>query len=190
MSKLTKIIDNLKYYVVDSTALLTETFPVFAAWEVGVVGMSNDVSINAKMVATGLVFGGSGWAMGKGRDLWRRSFNIVDSTKEKVQAAHDFLYQVAFNSVFLPPFYYASGERDLETLAIASGTGVAVAATNGLALGPFMDMYRDLTGLKECERSIYPRFIKNQSPITKKAIATGLVAGSVGLMGLIYSQNT
>jgi len=66
-SKTGKFRDNLKYHFVDSTALLVESTPVFAAFEIGIAGMSDEVSINARMLAVGLTYLG-----GMGVDLCKR----------------------------------------------------------------------------------------------------------------------
>jgi hypothetical protein len=182
-----KLKDNLRDHIVDSTVLLAESFPVFAAYEIYIVGMSLDVSQNSKMLAAGLTFAGLGWAFGKGKKLWDKAFDIVGQTKERVKSMRDFLYLAAFNLAALPPIYYVSGERDLEKLAVGTGIGMGVRGLNGLVLGPYLEMFRDLIGLKPCERRYYPKVIRNQSSTVKKTMAAGLVAGSAGLMGLIYS---
>ncbi|HLD54983.1 MAG TPA: hypothetical protein VJB35_01860 [Candidatus Nanoarchaeia archaeon] len=49
-----KIIENLNYHLVDSTALLTLTNPIFSVIETIGSDMSNETSINARILATGL----------------------------------------------------------------------------------------------------------------------------------------
>jgi len=178
--------DSLTYHLVDSTALSAESTPIFAAFETGIAGMSDDVSINARLIATGLGYAGVGTALSKGRDLWRKAFNVGDTTKERIQILHDTAYLAAFNLVAAPAIYYASGSRDLEEIAIGTACSIAFGSANGSPVGYAIDTFRDLTGLKECERPSYPNFLKKQSSKVKKLIAAGLVAGTLGLTAGIY----
>lgn len=185
---------NSKFYASDTTAMLTESHPVFTAFEVGVAGMSNAMSINARLIATAVAFGGIGYVYGKGRDFSRKVFKITDETKERKQHFHDIAYTAAFNLVISPPMYIASqllaGEDlDFKKIAIGTASATAFGAVNGSPMGYSVDAFRDLTGIKECNRKSYPKFIKKQSPGIKKTIATGLVAASIGAMSLIYSAN-
>ena len=73
MGTLKRIKKELKAHLVDSTALLAESTPVFAAFETGIAGMSDEISLNARLLATGLTyFGGMGYAYAKGRDIYRK----------------------------------------------------------------------------------------------------------------------
>ncbi len=181
-----KVKDNFTYHLVDSTALLAESIPIFAAFETGIAGMSNDVSINAKLIVAGLTYAGLGTALAKGRDWWRKTFKVGDTTTEIVQLLHDTAYMASFNLFASPTIYYASGSRDLEEIAIGTACSITLGSVNGGLLGYAIDTFRDLTGLKECERPSYPNFLKKQSPKVKKMIATGLVAGALGLTVGIY----
>jgi hypothetical protein len=178
----------LKYHVADSISLLTVTNPIYSAFEVGVAGMSDEVSIKARTAATVLsLFFGMGWAFGKGRNIWRKGFNITDRTKERVQMKHDILYSGAFNFVVAPIIYLASGVNDVKQLAIGTGTSVAFGMFQGPLMGYAVGVGRDLAGLEPCERKTYPDLIRRQNPKVKKGIAAGLAAASIGLMSLIYS---
>ena len=181
-----RVKDSLSYHLVDSTALLAESTPIFAAFETGIAGMSDDISINARLIAAGLAYAGVGTALAKGRDLWRKVFKVSDTTKERVQMLHDTAYLAAFNLVTAPAIYYASGSRDLEEITIGTSLGIAFGSANGSPLGYAIDTFRDLTGLKECERPSYPNLLKRQSSKIKKLIATGLVAGTLGVTAGIY----
>lgn len=180
--------NKLKYHLVDSTSLLAESTPFFAAYEKGLARMSDELSINARLFAVGLTyFGCMGYAFAKGRDLYRKFLNITGETKEKVQALHDSLYTGLFNSVAAPLIYFACGSRDVKEIAIGTGCGVGLGLVNGAPMGYAIDVFRDLTGLGNCERKTYPNFIKKQSPKIKKAIAVGLVAASLAVTSGIYS---
>ena len=178
---------NLKFHLVDSTAILAESTPVFAVFETQIAGWSNELSINARLIAAGITyFAGTGYIYGKGRDLSRRLFNIGDETTEKVQALHDAVYLAAFNLVIAPPIYFAAGARDLKQIAIGTATVMAVALVNGGPLGYAVDLFRDLAGLKECRRPSY-RFLKKQTPRVKRVLVVLLTAAAVAVTGGIYA---
>lgn len=192
MRKIKKIIGNLKYHVVDSTSMLAESHPVFSAFEVGIAKMSDTTSINARLLATGIAYAGMGYLFGKGRDLSRKFFKITDQTKEKIQHIHDIAYTAAFNLAIAPPMYavsqiLAKEDIDLRKIVIGSATATVFGAVNGSPMGYAVDVFRDLSGIKECNRPSYPNFLKRQSSKIKKGILTGLIAASIGAMGLIYS---
>ena len=183
-----KIIDNLKYHFVDSTSLNAAANPIYSAFEVGIAGMSDEVSIAARSIATGLTyFAGMGWAFGKGRDIWRRNFKINDNTKEQIQGLHDALYASAFTLLVVPPLYLASGVNDIRQLAIGTGTAVIVGMVHGPLLGYAVSVGRDLTGLEACHRRTFPDFVRKSDSKIKKGLGLTLVAASIGLMAGIYS---
>ena len=172
----------------DSTSLLTTTSPIYASFEVGIAGMSDEVSIKARLMAAGLsYFAGMGWAFGKTRDISRKYFKINDQTSEKTQAFHDSLLSGAFNLVVAPIIYYACGVSDPKQLAIGTATAIGFGIAQGPLLGYTVDVGRDLVGLHSCERRTYPRLVRNQPPRFKKAIAVGLITASIALMSGIYS---
>lgn len=130
-----KLLDNLKYHAVDSTALLAASHPIFTAFEVGVADMTDAVSIKARLIASGLsYFAGMGWMFGKGRDLSRKFLKISDRSSEKSQSLHDALFTGTFNLLVAPPIYLASGVNDLKQLAIGTGTAI----TFGMVQGPWL----------------------------------------------------
>jgi len=183
-----KIKDNLVGHFIDTTALLAESTPVYAAFETKLAGMSDEISINARLFAAGLsYFAGMGWAFARGRDLSRKLFKIKDETNEGLQYSHDTGYCAAFNLVLAPPIYYASGSRDLTEIAIGTGAAMVFSLVNGWPLGYSVDLFRDLTGLNECNRPSYPDIIKRQTPRIKKTLAGLLVIGAIALTAGIYA---
>ena len=185
-----KIIDNLKYHVVDSTVMLAESNPIYSAFEVGIAGMSNETSIHARLVAAALAYAGLGRAYSKGRDMWRGIFRITDKTSEKAQTLCDTAYTAAFNLALSPPMYFACGARDLKEIAVGTACAVGFGALNGAPMGYAIDVFRDLSGLQTNERNSYPDLIRKQTPMVKKGIAAVLIAASIGGMGLIYSAKS
>ena len=182
-----KLKDKLKYHLVDSTAILAESTPIFAAYETLLVGMSDDISLNARVIAGGLGYLGLSTALSKGRDLWRKKFGIGNETKEKIQMIHDTLYLGAFNLVAGPLIYLAAGSSDLKEIAAATGLAVLIGGINGAPLGYAIDLGRDLTGLRNCERPSYPESLKRMGSKTKMGLAALLTAGTIALTAGIYS---
>ncbi|MDO8517055.1 MAG: hypothetical protein Q7S33_02920 [Nanoarchaeota archaeon] len=192
MKKLTekykKAKTTLTNHLIDSTGLLIESTPIFAAIETNIAGMSDDVSINARLIAAGLTyFGGMGIIYSGGRDFYRKTFNITAKAKEGVQGLNDAVYTGLFNLVGSPIIYLISGSRDIGEIAIGTASATALGLVNGAPMGYVVDAFRDLTGLKECERPAYPNLLKRQSPKIKKGLATLLVAGSIALTIGVYT---
>lgn len=184
--KLKKIAQNIKYNAVINTGMCAESTPIYAAFETGIAGMTDAVSLNARLLILGCGYGGAAWVYGQGRRLWRNAFKIKDETSEVKQHLHDALYAITFNVLFSPVTYLISGETDLKKIALATASGSVLGLTNGGPLGYTIDVFNDLAGIKECERKSYPQVIKKQSPKVKKAIAAGIVAASIGLTALVY----
>lgn len=187
-----RMINHLKYHLVDSTALLAESTPVFAAFEVGIAGMSDATSMNARMLAAGIAYAGVGYLFGKGRDLSRKLLKITDQTKERIQQICDIGYTVSFNIAVSPPMYaisqtLAGEDIDFGKIAIGTAAAVAFGAINGVPLGYTVDVFRDLSGIKECNRPSYPKFFKGQGKRIKRGILAGLIGASIGISGMIYS---
>lgn len=183
-----KITKGIQFHLVDATAMLAESTPVLAVFETFIAGMSVQVSLNARLFAAGLTyFGGTGYIYAKGRDLSRKVFRIHDGTKEKIQHLHDSAYLGAFNLVFAPLLYLASGARNIKEIAIGTATAVAFGLVNGGPMGYVIDMFRDFMGLKECQRSSYPQLLKRQSPVVKKILFVLFTLVAAAITWFIYS---
>lgn len=182
------IVRGLVGHIIDSTAILAEATPIYAASETIVSGMSYDNSLNSRILSAYLTVGGLGLLYGKGRDLWRRVRKITDKSTEKVQQVNDIIYTGIFNLLCMPGIYLASGVTDPKEVAIGTATAVAVGGLNGMPLGYAVDAFRDLTGFQKSER--VPAVIRDMNPTAKKGLAALLVAGSLGLTSAIYKTFT
>lgn len=172
---------------IDSTAINVVGFPACAAWERGLAGMSYELSLNARLNGLYLGYLGVASIISKGREFSRKLFKINDETKESLQYIHDTAYLAAFNLGFCPILYYASGSRDLKEIAMGTLGNIAFAFAAGGPIGYSIDIFNYLTGVKSCERSSYPNFIKNQSPKTKKVLSGLAVAGATALTAGVYA---
>lgn len=181
--------EGLRGYVTDSTALLVATTPIFAALETNLASMTNENSINARLLGTALTYAGTGLLYARGLDKSRNFFKLNKKTKGKVKFVHDASYGVLFNLLISPPFFYAAGVRDPWQIGIATATSMGMAVVAGGPVGYALDVFRDLAGTKNCERESYSKIVKNQSHYIKKAIATSLVAASIVLTCGVYRVN-
>ena len=179
--------DTMKYHIVDSTAIISESTPIYASFETFIAGMSNNVSMNTRLLAATSCYAGLGWVYGKGRDASRKLFKIDDKTKERYQQLHDAAYSASFNTVMSPIFYLLAGARDAKEIAIGTLCGTAFGLINGGPMGFAVDAFRDLTGLKASER--IPKLVKRQNSKIKKCLAELITAGTIALTSAIYSTS-
>ncbi|MCH7568093.1 MAG: hypothetical protein IIA87_01610 [Nanoarchaeota archaeon] len=175
----------LKYNFVDSTALLSISTPISATLETFVVGMSDDVSLNARLINAGLAYAGFGGLIARGRDGLRKLFRITDETKGKIQHAIDAAYAATLQLVALPIFYYIAGARDTKEIVIGTLVGIGLGAVIGGPAGYTIDTFRDLTGLKKSQR--VPELVRERNSKVKKGLASLLAAGAIGLTAGIYA---
>ncbi len=185
-----KIYANAKTHIVDSTALVACSHPLFAAYETQVAGMSDEVSFGARLTVTIFTYAGLGYVIGKIRDKSRKIFKISDQAKEGIQQLHDSLYLAAINIPLSLGVYGVAGETDWKKI----GIGTAMSVIYGLVLGGWtgysIDAYRDMTGIKENNRKLYPKAIKNRSPKTKKTLAIGFTLVSIAATLGVYEANS
>lgn len=185
--------EKLKYHITDSTALLAESTPVFSVFEVYATKMSNASSVNARLLAGLIAYAVIGYLFGKGRDISRKYFNIHDKTKESIQTLHDVAYTAGFNFLISPPMYaisqtLANEELDIKKIAIGTLLAGIFGAINGSPMGYAVDIFRDLSGIKECKRPSYPKILKKQNKKVKKLVLAGIIGASIGITSLIYSS--
>jgi hypothetical protein len=177
------LIEGIKEHIVESTALVTTSIPVFGALEKA-AAISHSTSANARLIGAAVTYAGVGWAFFKGRDLSRRFFGISERKRGGFQQIHDAAYFFAVNALTAPPFYYLSGERDLEKIVI--GTGI-LAGTALLAGGPICylsDCFGELVGTKKSHR--LPACVRNLGKRAKRGIAAAGIATFLTLTALIY----
>lgn len=183
--KLKNLYDITKTHVIDTTAILASTNPIYAFFENVVVGMSDEVAISARLFASLTAYLGGGSLASRGRDLSRKIFKINDRTKEKIQTTHDALYLAALNGTFAPIIYKLSGANTSDTIEGTLFT-MGLSLVTGPIMGYSLDAARDLTGIKKSER--IPNKISNLSPRTKKGLAALLLTGLVGANAGIYKS--
>ena len=175
----------IKTHLVDSTAILASVTPIWTVFDTS-IGMEDEVSIKAKLNVALVTYAGSGWLYGKLRDVSKKHFGITDRTKEKIQGVHDFLYNAAYTSVLSGLVYAASQEPDIRKIGAAMGFAAGTAVIRGPIAGYAIDVARDLTGIRECNRRLYPRLAKERTSGIKKGIAASLLAASIGVQALTY----
>lgn len=173
--KLEKIYGIGKTHLIESTAMLAATNPIFATLENVVWGMPDETSLNARLFAAGITYAGLGSVFSKGRDLSQKLFKIEDS-KEVTQFLHDTSYIMALSAVLAPIIYTAAGASPEEVLK-GTSTAIAVSPLTGYVAGYALDGIRDLTGIKKSTR--IPKKITGLPSKVKKCLAGLLIAGLV-----------
>lgn len=186
----------LKRHVVDTTAMLTGSSPIYCAWEMlGLGALSNlgievekmtyDVSLTTRLNVVKLSFLGLGYAFAGLRRVSRAVCGITQETKEKAQKLHDRVFTAVFNVSFsYGVLYPLSGEEDPKKLLWASlGTGV-LGFLSGAITGKAIDWFEDFTGIQQSQR--VPERIRRLPTPVKTMMGAGLTATSASLIALIY----
>jgi hypothetical protein len=179
-----KVKANFKDHLASSTAVNVVATPTLALFETYGVGMSDDLSINARLLGIGVVYAGIGYLVSKTRDLSRRLFKIYDTTKEQIQIVHDAAHLVAFNAVTGPFFYLAAGSRDWKEILAGTATVCALSIPMGPAMGYTIDLFKDLTGIKGSKR--VPEVIRRQPGKVKKTLFALTTAAALALTAGVY----
>jgi hypothetical protein len=193
-------------HVVDSTAICAIANPILAILETqgGTIlnpllnpinlhaqNLSDEVSINARIIATIATYAGIGSAISKGRDYSRRAFHVTSASSERSKGMHDTLFLAAFNGVTTPALYYASGARGVTEIASGAAVATIFGLVAGMPMGKAIDTYRNLTNLQqqatEPERTLLLE--QTKKPLHKTVrygIVAALTAASIALTGAIY----
>ena len=87
-----KVADNITYHLVDTTAILVATHPIYATIETLIAGMPDETSMKARLIVSAANYAGIGLLFSRGRDFSRKKFSITENTKEKTQIIHDMVY--------------------------------------------------------------------------------------------------
>src|SRR3989344_527587 len=111
---------NLGYHLSDSTAAITESIPLFAAFETFGAGMPVEVSLRARLLVIATAFAGMGYVFGGLRDLWRKLVKVDQTSPERKQTIYDSAYGGLFNLILSPPLYLLSGCTEAKQIAIAT----------------------------------------------------------------------
>jgi hypothetical protein len=182
-----KIKYEIKRHFSDSTAIITMFFPLYSFYETFIVGMSNAVSFDSRLWNTGSIYAGIG-SFTKLRDFSKEKlFKIKKSTKEILKYAHDSLFAATLILGLKPVIYLVSGETDWRKIVLGTFGSVGLGSILTGPAGHLVDIYRDLTGVKESERT--PRILQRQPPRIKKIIAAAALTTSLALGGLVYYIN-
>jgi len=178
------LIPQLKYHFVHSAAQITAITPVYATFETFVAGMSDEVSIKARLLAAGITLAGQVYFSAKMRDFSKKHFNILDKTKGLKKGLHDSFYFGAINLLGAPILYFAAGARDPQEILIGTATSTVIGLGIGWFDGYVMDWYKDLAGIEVTSR--LPKFLRSP-PINKKNLIALITAASIGLTATVYA---
>ena len=178
------VVREAKKYVVDSTAVLSASTPIFAGLEMLVMQIPAENSVNARLLSAKLTYMGMGYAVGKAREFYLKMMQVSDQTSKSAKFLYDAAYVALFNMAVTPPFYYYSGVHDIKKIVFGTAIAIGVGLVSGGPVGYVIDAYRDLTGIQESRR--LPAFVKNMNPRLKLGLATALTAAALGITVKIY----
>lgn len=206
MKIIKKLRGYLKEHLVDATAINVVAVPVSAAMEtskklcelvskipfVNVKPIPESISLTTRLFAMMLTYLGLGYVLSKGRDFSRKLTNIKETTHEGLQWVHDTLYLIIFNAIINPILYSLSSLLSGTSISSAEIIGGTInlsifSLIAGWPIGYAIDVFKDLTGIKPCERKSYPYFIKKQKLLIKIILAIFLIVISIGATMLVYS---
>ena len=181
-----KIKQEIKRHLVDSTAIASISLLTRPLIDTQILGISDDISINARLCGIATVYAGIG-SLTKIRDISKKYFKLDQPGKEKYAGLHDASIAAVLTLGLGPAIYYLNGVTDIPTLACSTILGVATTAAIAIPYGWYIDTFRDLNGVQESTRKM-PQIIKNSSQKIKKNLATILTAGFVAAAAGIYSM--
>ena len=180
-----------KYWITDNLGIMCEANIAFAAYDKW-WGFSNEACWSNRALATTTAFVGVGYLFSKVVDVSDKVLKIDRREKgSKLREAglfiHDAIYSGAVtlacsSGIYHITNYLTESSKTSEELFTAALVAGGLGILNG---GPAIysrDVFRDLTGLKKCERNLYPDLIKNRGSKTKKFLAAGFVAASLGIV--------
>ena len=186
---LQKLINEFEYHLVDATATTTVSTPVYTALETIVVGMSPEVSIKTRLGFIAANYIGGGRIVAYFRDVYKKMFNVTETTKEATQKSYDRAYIGICN--FCSELLFSTISSYTSTKQLTANQiilGAALAGAVGLGIGALegysIDSFRDLFGLKPTKR--LPAKIREQPLHVKKIIATEFICLSLALTTMIY----
>lgn len=183
--KYERVYYELKKHFSDCTANLAVSTPIAAGLETFFAGMSDDVSINARLISAIFSYVGVGSLVSRGRDFYKNIFHITDNTNEKTQTMHDAIYFVLANLLLAPPLYVFSGTKDVGEIVLGTLSCMAIGGTTGPVTGYAISSFRDFAGIERCGR--LPKKIQNLKDKTKKGVLSLLILSSVLASFGIYS---
>ena len=181
------IAKKLKRYAVDVVATTAVATPVLSALETMVAGMSNEVSIKARILGVGLSVAGVATIFTYGREYFRRLFGRDMNGNNLPAFTYDARYAAFFAAALSPFFYSVAGSQNIVEMGVATALNTGLAYIAGGPYGYMLDAAHELTGITEPRR--LPKFLRESSDRCKKGVAASVVLFSAGLTALIYVMN-
>ncbi len=165
--------DHGLYHVVNSTAVCVVATPAFTLFE-RLLGVDRHVSENARILALFVTYGGFGYVLSKGQDIWRKWFDVEQKGRKRL---HDTLSITAMNLIASPVFYHFAEAHTIDDLLkgtiIATGMALAMGGIYGIA----RDVYQDLFHLPHGKRTPYR--IRQSSLPVRWGLAMGIASLSL-----------
>ncbi|MEK6862399.1 MAG: hypothetical protein AABY07_10645 [Nanoarchaeota archaeon] len=180
-----KLYEIVKRHVVDSTAVVIATNPIWALAETTFLEFPDELSIKTRLLSSAFTYLGAGSILSFGRDISQRLFKIHEEARRKNYVVHDSLYLAAITGLTSPINYLAAG-ADIKETIYGSVASAVLALFSGGIWGYATDVFRDLTGIKKCKR--LPENIRNLPKKKKLGLAGLIIASSIAVNAEIYDM--
>ncbi len=182
------IISRVEKQMVDATALVVASQPVYAFFELYVGHVPPDTSFGSRLWAIGTTYAGVGLLVSMCREWWKSRARIAPGSSEKRKLIHDMGYKAVFNVLTQPITYVGVGlfTEGMSVEKIVSGTvaTTVVAFLSGGYECYVLDAFRELWGVNAPER--LPMCVQNMTSAQKKGIALVFSAVSYVSLGFLY----
>ncbi len=177
-----KIYEKVRDHVVDTTAVLVASNPLFTISENILSGMSDELSIDNRIKGSLLFYFGAGFLFSKSRDMYNKLLNVKEDSRYK--GLHDTLLGAIFGAGF-NAMITATNSQSLEDITAGAFAGFIPGSITGFPVGYAIDTFRDFTGITSSKR--IPERIRNLPKKVKNTLAIGLVAVSLAFMSGVYN---
>ena len=178
--------------VIDATALVVASQPMYAFFELYVWPMPPTVSLGSRLWAIGATYAGVGFLVATCREWWKSRAGICSGKSERKKWIHDMAYKAVFNAATQPVTYVAvglfTGGVALQDVIGGTAATTLVAFASGGYECYVLDTFRELWGIKPPER--LPMCVQEKSSAQKKGIALTFSALSYLSLGLLYVGKT
>lgn len=175
------IYEKVRNHIVDTTAILVASNPIFTISENVISGMSDKLSLANRINGSALFYLGAGYVFAKGRDFY---YDLLKIDKDsKLKGFHDAVWGTIYGALFNGAVT-ATNVQSLDEIVVGAVSGALTGGIAGAPSGYAIDAFRDLTDVNPSER--LPKKIRNLPSKIKKGIVAGVIAASIGLTGGIY----
>ena len=186
---LENILSRVEKHVIDATAFVVASQPVYAFFELYVGHVPPQTSLGSRLWSIGTTYAGVGAFVSFGREWWKSRAHINTGASEKKRIIHDMGYKAAFNFLTQPITYVAVGyfTGDITVEGVIGGTlaTTVVAFFSGGYECYALDAFRELWGIHPLKR--LPVCVQRMKSTHKKGLVTLFSVASCLALYLLYA---